>query len=879
MVVTRAFRAWLATLGPARSTLRALTAAALALPGLAGEADAATPRDALRLQYGRYEEDDRRLPGVESRYDPIDVDYLQLGATVGWFDRSTISLDYAQDTWSGATPIASAPQSLFGNRASAPDGVSGATPYLAGDLYFDGELEVLESDLFGQLSGRRDPGLVHTLSSASPETRQAIDVSVDYEWDDAAIATTGGLSTEPDYLSGFARVAGRLDFDRKQTSLDLSASYSTSEIDAHLDHDAAPYIDVSAYRGAFHDRDSGSPVLRDRRSDWTLDAGLSRILRPTTRIEASLQFRQSRGLLANPYKVVEVAFLDPAQQFLAPPGGFFGDVHALLERRPRERSQVVVAARLLQDWPALHAATSLRYALAHDDWGIDAHTFEAQWRQEIGSTWLVTPRIRYTTQGEADFYRPLLVSQQAYRTLVTDPGGNVVSSTPFDHALLPAAYSGDHRLSAFGALSGGFVVQKQLLRGFLLELGFEYARYAGDLRLGGGGEGDFSRFDAWSVDAALRIDLTALALARESARETVRVGEGAGGSGAKGDAGTGGDAGTEGDARSGSAARHAHGLRAPAGVMFAHALPEAGDFMLGYRTMYMRRDGDFRAGSGSSSDADLVDEACGTAQCSAAAESMAHQMHMLDLMFAPTRWLSLMLMPSYVVHEMNLRALDGAAPDVHSEHDRHATGGFGDTRFGPIVSLLQRPRDRANVALLVSAPTGDTSLRFRRDHQTERGFVHYDMQLGSGTWDLLPSLTYQGERGRFGFGAQAGGVVRLEGEGPGGYALGEAVDVTLWGSARINDWLSASLRGLAAWQGRIDGAYDRPGVVRTPADRPENAGGRTFDLGIGVAVAVPRGSFEGMDLAVEWIQPLAEDWNGHQLERTGSLVASVGMAF
>ena len=33
----------------------------------------------MRLQYGRYEEDDRRLPGVESRFDPIDVDYLAIG--------------------------------------------------------------------------------------------------------------------------------------------------------------------------------------------------------------------------------------------------------------------------------------------------------------------------------------------------------------------------------------------------------------------------------------------------------------------------------------------------------------------------------------------------------------------------------------------------------------------------------------------------------------------------------------------------------------------------------------------------------------------------------------------------------------------------------
>ncbi len=899
MVVTRAFRAWLRTLGRARparrslqrarpsASLRALTTAALALPGLAASLApvvgmtlapspaAAGAKDEIRLQYGRYEEGDRRLPGVESRFDPIDVDFLSLGATVGLLDRWNLSLDLFQDTWSGATPVATAPQSFFGNRASAPDGVSGATPFITGDLFFDGDFQVLESDLFGGLTGRQDPGLVHTLSSASPETRKAVDLGLEYEWDDAAISGSGGVSVEPDYLSGFARIAGRLDFAKKRTSVDFAASVSQNEIDAQFDHDAAPYIDASSYAGEIHNRASGSPVLRDRRTDWTLAAGLNQIMSPTTRIESSLQFRRSDGYLANPYKVVEVAFIDPEQQFLAPPGGFYGDVHALLERRPDERNQLTWSTQLLQDIEAVDAAVSLRYSLAHDDWGLDAHTLEAQWRQQLGSTWLVTPRVRYTTQGAADFYQPLLISQQAFLALETDPNGNVISTTPFDPGLLPNDYSGDQRLSAFGVLSGGIAVQKRLLRAFVLELGFEYAQSAGSLRIGGGGEGDFARYDAWLVNAALRVDLSTLALVRSSGRELV-LGDG--------DA----DATSHGNPvmQAGQVSAHA-ALAAPAGVMYAHSLPSAGQFMLGYRTMYMRREGDFKAGSKRPSDGVIVDDACGDESCSAAADRMVHQMHMLDLMYAPTSWLSLMLMPSYIDNDMQLRDLEGSVPDVHSNHDRHATGGIADTRFGAIFGLFQRANHdanhnsshHANLALLVSAPTGDTSVRFRRDHGVERGFVHYDMQLGSGTWDFLPSLTYLGERGRFRFGAQASGIVRMESEGPTGYALGDELQLTSWAGIDVTHWLATTLRGLYTQQGRISGRYDQLSTLRTPADYPNNAGGRFFDLGIGLAVTVPRGSFEGMQLSLEWIQPLAEDWNGYQLERTGSLAASWGMSF
>lgn len=894
MVVTRALRAWLRGLGrsgpPARSksrrgrirrsrtdvgpiptpspSLRALTTAALALPGLAASvlpplSAGAEPRDELRLQYGRYEEDDRKLPGVESRFDPIDVDYLAVGATVGLFDRWNLSLDFYQDTWSGATPIATAPRSLFGNRASAPDGVSGATPFIEGELFFDGDLRVLESDRFGTLSGRRDRGPVHTLSSASPETRKEVDLGLEYEWDDAALGAAGGISIEPDFLSGFARLSGRLDLDRKRTSLELSSSYSTSEIDAPFDHDAVPYIDFTAYRGEVHDRASGSPILREQRSDWTIELGATRILRASTRLETSLQFRRSDGFLANPYKVVEVAFIDPSQQILAPPGGFYGDVHALMERRPGNRHQLTWSTQLLQDLELIEAAVSLRYALHHDDWGLDAHTLDAQWRQQIGKTWLVTPRLRYYSQGAADFYQPLLISQQAYLLVETDPGGNVVGLTPFSHRLLPGEYSADHRLSGFGALTGGVVVQKRLARTFLLELGFEYARHAGRWRAGGGGEGDFADFDAWMVNAGLRIDLATLALDRAAERDRVLA---------------------DGDTAAGAEEHVAHAAAhamdpAPAGVMFAHALPRAGDFMLGYRTMYMRRDGDFAHGSKEPSDPELVSSACGDVGCSAVAESMSHQMHMLDLMVAPTAWLTLMLMPSYLDNEMKLRAPEGAIPDVHGNHDRHATGGFGDTRFGALLRLFQRDAHHLQLGLVTSAPSGDTSVRFRRDHGIERGFLHYDMQLGSGTWDFLPSLSYLGSSGRFRFGAQATGIVRMEREGPTGYSLGDEVQVSGWGGIELSAWLAGTLRGIYTHQGRIHGRFDRPSIVRTPGDVPANAGGRLFDLGIGLELRVPRGSFEGMVLSAEWLQPLAEDWNGYQLERTGALAASVGMSF
>ena len=128
----------------ASASSRALTAAALALPGLAPSAVHAAEGDDFSFQYGRYQESERNLFGVTSAFDPILVNSLQGSASLTLFDRLKFFANYVQDTWSGATPIATAPQGLLsdpgancsgGNCATSPDGVSGATPFINGTLF------------------------------------------------------------------------------------------------------------------------------------------------------------------------------------------------------------------------------------------------------------------------------------------------------------------------------------------------------------------------------------------------------------------------------------------------------------------------------------------------------------------------------------------------------------------------------------------------------------------------------------------------------------------------------------------------------------------------------------------------------------------------
>lgn len=888
---------------PMSPALHALTAAALALPGLLLSPAYAAEEEAS-FQYGHYQEGKRQLFGVKSRFKPIEVESLQGSAKIKLADRVKFAFNYVQDTWGGATPIATAPLAFEGNRESGV--IAGATPFLQNsNVYFDRRFNPLrQNPLTGALS--KDKRLVHTLSSASPETRKQGDFKLGYEWDEAALDIGGGISLENDYESRFGNLGGRWDFNQKLTSVDMGLSYTHSDTRAIIDHDAAPYIyDTTLGRTSYNNTNSsridllsgGKQVLRGERQDWATHLGLTRILNKSALLEAGVGYTRSTGYMANPYKAVEFAFIDP-KQIPGPFGELTGTAIGLLEQRPEVRNQWTGNMRYVQHIDALDAAVHFDYRLYHDDWGITAHTFEADWVQPVGNGWTITPRVRYYSQDAADFYRPYVISKQPFESNavdaqgreifveadnpnngkvyfrdenfnLVDAKGNIVDEiqinpinkiVPFDRKKLPAHYSSDHRLSGYGALSGGVTISKQFAKGVNLEAGAEYYTHAGSLKLGGGGEGAYADFNYYMVNAALKVDLSALSFA---------------GDGHHGSEHDGGHSG--------------HSGHAPAGVMFDHMLSQSGDFMVGYRYMYGNQAGNTLQGSHAVSDRQIVNNGCGNSrECFLTSKGMDMHMHMLDLMYAPTDWLNLMLMPQFVDMNMSMRALKGAPPAStpaeavaiphHTMHE-HTTGGIGDTGLYALVKLFDIPGHHVHTALGFSAPTGEVGVKFRDTHGLKGGFMHYDMQLGSGTWDFKPSITYTGQQGRWSWGAQLSGTKRLEDKNKSGFVLGDIFQSTAWGGYELFDWLSASVRGVYTVKGSVKGKFNGPFTKLGPMDYANNYGGRYWDVGFGLNAFVPRGDLAGNRLSFEWLQPVDDDVNGYQLPREGALSATWSYAF
>ena len=880
------------------SSLQALTAAALLLPGLI-PAPVQAADEEVSFLYGYYEEGKRNLFGVNSRFDPITVDSLLGSSKIKLSDRLKFAFNYTQDTWSGATPIATAPLSFGGNKESGV--LSGATPYLQNNnVLFDRQLNPVRRDA---LTGDyvKDTQLVHTLSSASPEIRRQGDFKLSYEWDEVTLDAGGGISIENDYESRFGNVGGRWDFNQKLTSLNLGLSYTNSDTQAILDHDATPYIfDVgrgfdsynsSADSGQIH-KENQNNVLRGNRQDWGTALGLTQVLNETALLEAGIGYTRSTGYMANPYKVVETAFINPEQTGELLSGVSIG----LLEKRPNERNQWTENLRYVQYINGLDAALHFDYRFFHDDWGINAHTFQADWVQPVGLGWTVTPKVRYYSQDAADFYTPYMVSNQALSRTAVDASGRpiyveagnpdngnvyfrdshfnlidasgavvneiavnpITKTIPFDRKQLPGHYSSDHRLSGFGALSGGLTIGKQFAKGVTFEASAEYYTHAGSMQLGGSGEGAYADYDFYTVNAVLKVDLSALSFA---------------GGGHSGHAGHGGHS-------------H-HGGHAPAGVMFDHMMDKAGGLMFGARYMRSTQAGAMLQGSNKVSDHTIVQQGCNGEPCFTAPGSMNMNMVMLDLMYAPTDWLTLMLMPQFMDMDMATRTLNGAPSATfaqqslinhHTLHE-HTTSGIGDTGVYAMVKLFDEAGHRVHGTLGVSAPTGDVDVKFRDTHRLDAGYQHYGMQLGSGTWDFKPSVTYTGKLDKYGWGAQINGTVRMEHNNETGFAFGDIFQSTAWGSYDLLNWLSTSVRGVYTVQGSIRDQYNGTFNKLGPMDYPGSYGGRYWDVGFGINAFVPSGSLQGNSLSFEWLQPVSDDVNGYQLPRDGALSATWSYAF
>lgn len=315
-------------------------------------------------------------------------------------------------------------------------------------------------------------------------------------------------------------------------------------------------------------------------------------------------------------------------------------------------------------------------------------------------------------------------------------------------------------------------------------------------------------------------------------------------------------------------ATHDHGYpdrpdsHAPIGVMGDHTHPK-GEFMLSYRYMHMDMEGN-RAGSNSISIEDTL------AQFPVSPTVMTMDMHMFGAMYAPTNWLTAMVMVPYIEKDMDHVTRMGGTFTTR-------TKGVGDVKLSGLISLINTPDHNLHLNAGISFPTGSIGERgaipINPDAQ-----LPYPMQIGSGTYDLMPGITYSGRAETLSWGAQLSGVIRLDTNSR-GYSLGDRFQATAWGAVKLAEWISISLRVAYEHWGNVDGADPElmQGLVQTA--RPDFQGGDRIDLGFGINLLGQDGLLKGHRIGLEFILPVYQNLNGIQMERDWSITVGWQKAF
>jgi len=300
---------------------------------------------------------------------------------------------------------------------------------------------------------------------------------------------------------------------------------------------------------------------------------------------------------------------------------------------------------------------------------------------------------------------------------------------------------------------------------------------------------------------------------------------------------------------------------APIGVMADHVHGK-GEWMLSYRYARMAMDGN-RDGTRRLSTADVLRD------YPVAPTSMDMEMHMFGVMYAPSDRITLAGMLPYVRLSMDHRTRTGRSFTTRSD-------GIGDLTLQGLFKLFETERLSFHASFGLGIPTGSTTKR--DDTPAGRVRLPYPMQLGSGTVDAIPALTLLGQQGRFSWGSQLRGIVRLH-RNRHDYRRGHEVALTGWVAWKWTRWLSTAVRLEYLRAGNFSGADDSLNPRVVPTASPILRSGQRLDALLSANFQIPDGPLHGHRLAIEVGRPIVQDLRGPQLEVDWRLTVGWQKAF
>ncbi len=276
------------------------------------------------------------------------------------------------------------------------------------------------------------------------DLRRAVDIQLSRYFSRGSVSLGASYSKETDYISRGFNVQGSLSTEDKNTTLTLGGSVNNDSINPVT-----------------------QPGVEEKKQVAAGLIGVTRVLTPQDIVQINFGYSRGTGYYSDPYKVND--------------------------NRPGDRSAVTALARWNHhfDDNGTDGTVHLSYRYYSDTFGIRASTFDAEYVQPLYKGWTVTPLLRLYTQSEADFYVSAGSAETADPTQPTPP--------PTDSIY----YSEDQRLSAYGAITYGLKVSKQINKDWLVDVKYEQYEQRAQWSLYGNGDKGLTPFKASSIQVGV----------------------------------------------------------------------------------------------------------------------------------------------------------------------------------------------------------------------------------------------------------------------------------------------------------------------------------------------------------------------------------------
>ena len=239
-----------------------------------------------------------------------------------------------------------------------------------------------------------------------------------------------------------------------------------------------------------------------------------------------------------------------------------------------------------------------------------------------------------------------------------------------------------------------------------------------------------------------------------------------------------------------------------------------------------------------------------TGQFAVVPSSMQMYMTMIGGAYSFTENFAVMAMTSYRFNRMQME-FGAAIPAALGSGFTMESRGFGDVKVLGKYRLYSddhlAPKDQVSALFGVSLPTGSIDKKFRNNPVPGQNgtILPFKMQMGSGTFDPIIGVAYQGSQDPYWYGATALYTARVY-DNNRGYQQGDEFRLDLYGMYQYHEKSVAFLQLNGSWEDRYS---DEPDAGRlgqghlggnpangflSPVFDPANYGGRKLAVTAGI---------------------------------------------